>query len=119
MKKMKKTNPNILSLIDFFIDKGYSENIPLWIDLSKRFRRPTRHLPEVNLSKINRYCKDGDVIIVPGKVLGSGDLEHKITVSAFKFSKSAMEKINKSGRAITLYELYKENPKGSGVKIME
>jgi len=46
-------------------------------------------------------------------------LDHKVTVSAFKFSKSALEKINKNGRAINLYDLYKENPRGSGVKIME
>ena len=119
MKKLNKTNPSILNLIDFFIDKGYSEKTPLWIDLSKRFKRPTRHLPQVNLSKINRYSQEGDTVLIPGKVLGSGELDHNVTVSAFKFSKSAMEKINKNGRAITLYDLYKENPRGSGVKIME
>ena len=63
--------------------------------------------------------QEGDTVVIPGKVLGSGELDHKVTVSAFKFSKSALEKINKKGRAINLYDLYKENPRGSGVKIME
>ena len=39
------------------------------------------------------HASDGDVIVVPGKVLGTGDLNRKVTVAAFSFSKSAVEKI--------------------------
>ncbi len=79
-------------------------------DLKKNFR-------EVNLAKINRYTKDGDVVIVPGKVLGYGDLDHKVTVVAYAFSKSALEKINKKGKAVDILE-FAEKGKVKGVKII-
>ncbi len=79
-------------------------------DLEKHFR-------EVNLNKINRNTKEGDVVVVPGKVLGYGDLDHKVTVVAYSFSNSAFEKINKKGKAVKLDEFANEG-KVRGVKII-
>ena len=79
-------------------------------DLKKNFR-------EVNIAKINRNTKEGDTIIVPGKVLGYGELDHKVNVVAYSFSKSALDKINKSGKAIDLME-FAEKGKVKGVKII-
>lgn len=70
------------------------------------------------MERINRVCKDNDNIIVPGKVLGSGDLDKKLTVSAFAFSESSMEKINKKGKTMSIHELMKKNPEGKGVRII-
>lgn len=64
----------------------------------------------INLSSLNVF-NDGDVVTpallkekkiikkqLSGiKVLGNGNLEKKLTIQAHKFSKSALEKINKSG----------------------
>jgi len=47
-----------------------------------------------------------------------GDLDKKLTVAAYSFSEKAKEKINKNGRAISIVELLKENPKGSKVRIV-
>lgn len=67
---------------------------------------------EVNLYKLEKFCKDGDVVIVPGKVLGSGKLTKKIIIYALGFSNSAKEKIISSGgKALKLTEL-KEKVKG-------
>jgi large subunit ribosomal protein L18e len=119
MKKIQKTNPNLVSLIKLLQTEGYHNNVPLWIDISKRLSRPTRHKAEVNLSKINRYTEEGETVIVPGKVLGAGVLDHTVIVSAFAFSQSAREQINAKGRTLTIQELLKENPQGKGVKILE
>jgi large subunit ribosomal protein L18e len=51
-------------------------------------------------------------------VLGEGDLTKKITVAAFAFSDEAREKITKSGKAVTISDLMKTNPKGQKVKIL-
>ncbi len=118
MKKLKKTNPNLVSLIKLLQTEGYKNNVPLWVDISKRLSKPTRHRAEVNLSKINRYTKEGEIVVVPGKVLGAGVLDHSVTVSAFAFSRSAREKINATGRALTIRELLEENPNGTGINIM-
>ena len=53
-----------------------------------------------NLYKLNKFTKDNEVVIVPGKVLAVGDIDHPITVAAFTFSGSAQEKINKVGKTI-------------------
>ncbi len=118
MKKLKKTNPNLVSLIKVLQTEGYKNDVPLWVAIAKRLSKPTRHRVEVNLSRINRYTTEGDTVIIPGKVLGAGDLDHAVTVSAFAFSQTAKERINVAGRALTIEELLKENPKGKGVKML-
>lgn len=98
--------------------EGYTHDVPLWIAVSKRLSRPTRRTTEINLSRINRYTKEGDTVIVPGKVLGAGVLDHKVTVAAFAFSQSARERIDAVGKTLSIEELLKKNPKGTGIKLM-
>jgi large subunit ribosomal protein L18e len=91
----------------------------IWKRLAEELEKPKKRKREVNISKIQRYTKDGDFVIVPGKVLGSGILKNKITIAAFSFSKEAIEKIKSAGGKIIDFEkLIKENPKGTGVKII-
>ena len=52
---------------------------------------------QVNLDKLERLTKDGEKIIIPGKVLGDGVFNKKITVVAFNASDSAIEKLEKAG----------------------
>jgi len=53
---------------------------------------------EVNLSKINRYANRDEIILVPGKVLGSGALSLPVKIAALDFSETAVSKIT-SARA--------------------
>ena len=120
MKKLNKTNPRLTKLVENLRNKGYKDSVNLWVDISKRLCRPTRKMPEVNLWKLDMHTKDGDVVVVPGKVLGDGNLGHKITVSALKFTKKAYNEIIKNGGdAITIEELVERNPQGKNVIIME
>lgn len=90
-----------------------------WKRIASDLNKPRRIRRAVNLSRINRYSKDGETIIVPGKILSSGVLEHKINLCAWAVSKTAEEKIKKSGsKIIKIENLLKENPKGKGVKII-
>jgi len=73
----------------------------------------------VNISRISRYTKENDEVIVPGKVLGSGTISHPVKVAAFAFSDEARSKIIKAkGECLTIPELAEMNPKGSNVKII-
>ncbi len=115
----RKTNPRISSLIERLLEESARRNTRLWKDLAYRLARPRKLMAEVNVSKINRYAR-GSTVVVPGKVLSSGNIERKITVAALAFSEKAREKIERSGgRAITIEELIEDNPDGSGVTIME
>jgi len=118
MKELRKTNPNLTHLIQTLLEKGYKTQAPIWVAVAKRLAAPTRRLAEVNVHKIDRLTSDGDVVVVPGKVLGTGSLNHKVTVGAFRFSHSARAKINEKGSAITIEELMEKNPKGTSVRIM-
>lgn len=81
--------------------------------------KPKRRRVAVNLSRINRYTKENDEVIVPGKVLGSGVINHPVKVAAFTFSDKARSKIIKAkGKCLTIPELAEMNPKGSNVKII-
>lgn len=82
----------------------------LWEDLADRLEVPSRNRISVNVEKINSLAEKnkGKVILVPGKVLSSGDLTEKVTVVAISASENARAKINAKGKFILLKEYAKE-----------
>ncbi len=118
-KRTGPTNPILLGLIEELRKKGNEQKVAIWKRVANDLERPTRQRRVVNLSSISRYTKENEIVVVPGKVLGSGDLNHKITISAFQFSGGAKEKIEKAGaKIVPLLELSKENPNGKRIRIM-
>jgi large subunit ribosomal protein L18e len=118
-KRTGPTNPYLRNLIKLLREKSVELNAPIWKSIAKKLEKPTRQRVEVNLYHIDKYVKDGETIIVPGKVLSSGELTKKVKIVAWQFSDKAKEKIEKSGsKTMTIEELIKENPKGSNVRIM-
>jgi large subunit ribosomal protein L18e len=78
----------------------------IWEKVSEILSRPRRKRVAVNIGKINRLANDGEIIIVPGKVLGGGLLEKKLVVIAESFSKTAWQKIlDNGGKPYTLYDV--------------
>lgn len=62
----------------------------LWKRVHSMADVPSRRRCSVNIYKLNRHTKDGDNVIVPGKVLSVGSMDHKINVSAIEFSGQAL-----------------------------
>jgi len=115
----RKTNPNLIKLIDNLLKASAMNNAPIWKDIAERLAKPKRLYAEVNVSKIQRYAKEGETIIVPGKVLGGGKITKPVTVAALSFSETARKKIIEAGgKCLTIKELLEMNPTGSGVRIM-
>ncbi len=112
------TNINLRKLIEDLKKKSSEENVKIWKRIATDLERPTRIRRIINISKLDRYTKKDDVVVVPGKVLGSGELGHSVTVAAFTFSDQARDKINKVGKTLSLNDLLKTNPKGKNVRIM-
>ena len=95
------------------------DNAGIWKTLAERLSSSRKNRCSVNIQKINRCTKDGDTVVVPGKLLGDGVLDHKVVVAAFNFSESAKKKIESSGgKIMSIPELVKKNPKGSNVVII-
>lgn len=115
----RKTNPRLASLISLLKNTSRENEVNLWRDIADRLEAPSRNYAEVNLSKINRYATNGETILVPGKVLGSGILDLSVKVAALNFSQSASEKIRQAdGECMSIEELISVNPSGSRVRIL-
>jgi large subunit ribosomal protein L18e len=116
---VKRTGPQNLELKNLISELkiiGNKNKINLWKRIAKELEKPTRIRREVNIYKINKYTKDGEIALVPGKVLSLGELNKKITVAAYQFSENAKEKINHIGKAISIKELVEKNPNPKGKK---
>ena len=101
--------------------KGASKKnkAPIWLRLAELALKPSSARRTINVSQIDRLTKDGDVIVVPGKVLGTGGMSHKITLCSFSISNSGAQKILEPGGKILSYsELVKNHPTGKGVTII-
>ncbi len=117
--KERKGNPNLVGLIQHLKDASRVNEAPVWRDIALRLEGPARHWAEVNIGKLNRYASENEIVVVPGKILGSGEIAKKITVAAYRFSGQAREKIEKAGgKNMSIEELVAQNPKGSKVRIM-
>ena len=90
-----------------------------WRRIVKDLKKPSRQRRTVNLYKINRYAKDGETVIIPGKVLSLGELDKKVNVVALSFSAEARQKIiDAKGETLSINELLQKNPKGEKVRIL-
>ena len=119
VKRTGPTNPIVQELIRELRKASIENNVRIWRAVAEKLEKPRRQKVAVNLSKINRYVKNGEIALVPGKVLSCGNIRAGITIAALKFSKKALEKIEKAGaKAISIKDLMKTNPKGSNVRII-
>ncbi len=118
-KRTGPTNPELQEIILELKKESTTKKAPIWDKVADDLEKPTRQRRIVNISKINRTTKPNETIIVPGKVLGSGILEHSVTIAAFSFSDSAKQTItNAKGKCLTIQELLKQNPNPKTIRII-
>lgn len=117
-KGTRKENPALVALISDLRNAGRENEAPIWRDIASRLERPSRNWAQVNISKLD-LVQDGENAVVPGKLLGSGDVSRAVTVVAWKASASAVEKVSKAGGTVlTLEEGVKQFPKGEKCRIV-
>ncbi|HID90617.1 TPA: 50S ribosomal protein L18e [Candidatus Bathyarchaeota archaeon] len=119
MRRARATNPELLRCIRALRKRGRSEGAPIWMALAEHLSKPKHRRAAVNVGRIDRHTREGDTVVVPGKVLGAGLLGHAVNVAAFAFSESARLKIEKAGgRCLTIEELMELAPRGTNVRVM-
>jgi large subunit ribosomal protein L18e len=119
MRETKTTNPQLIELISLLRKTSREQQAPIWLDVADYLAKTRSQRVAVNLSTINRNTDKDSVVVVPGKILASGALDHPITVASFEASATAKSKLEASkGKYITIQELMEKNPKGSKVKII-
>ena len=115
----RKSNPVLVELIGALRNAGRTNQAPLWRDIASRLERPSRNWAQVNVSKIDAHVGEGEHAVVPGKLLGSGEVSRAVTVIAYSASASAKAKIAKAGgKVLTLPEGVKSFPKGQNCRII-
>ena len=112
-------NPHHQELIATLRRESHAQDARIWVAIARDLERSNRNRRAVNISRINRHTTDKETVVVAGKVLGSGVLDHSVTVAAWSFSESAREQITKAkGNCLSILELLKKDPKGKNIKII-
>jgi large subunit ribosomal protein L18e len=92
---------------------------PIWRALQDELAGPRANRREINVRRLAEITKADEVVVVPGKVLGTGNLDHKLTVCAFSISETAAKKIVESGGKVMAFDdLINDYPDGKGVRII-
>ena len=116
---MKAANPVLRRATVMLERAGKKQGAPIWSEASLLLSSPSKTKVEVNLGRISRIAEEGQALFIPGKVLGDGVIEKKVTVGAFSYSAGARSKIQASGgSALSVEQFLKKYPKGSGVKLV-
>lgn len=115
----RKSNPVLVDLVATLKNVGRENEAPIWRDIASRLEKPSRNWAQVNVSKLESVVRDGENVVVPGKLLGSGDLSKPYTVIAWKASASAKAKVAAAGgKVLTLKEGLESFPKGEKCRIL-
>ncbi len=105
--RARDKNPLLKKLIGDFNRKG-RERTPaghghaesqrgVWNAIADGLNRPRRKCYEMDIGRLEKFAKAKETIVVPGVVLGKGELTKPLNVAALKFSASAKAKIEKAG----------------------
>lgn len=117
--KIRKKSQSLQELIGNLSRHGSEKKAGTWKAVASSLNKPRRKRYEVNLHRIEKNSKPRETIVVPGIVLGSGDIKKSVTVAALKFTKDAREKIEKAGgKCLEIQELLEKDPKGHKIRIM-
>jgi len=119
MRETKTTNPQLIELITKLRKQSREQDAPIWLDVADYLAKARSQRVTVNISNLNRNTEKAEVVVVPGKILASGAIDHPITVAAFEVSAPAKAKLEAvKAKYISIKELMETNPKGSKVKII-
>tara|TARA_Y100001970_G_scaffold5768_1_gene6448 strand:+ start:2133 stop:2495 length:363 start_codon:yes stop_codon:yes gene_type:complete len=119
MQKSRKSNSDLVNTISELKEASRNNDAPIWKSIAKKLEGPSRNWPSVNISKIEYNVSKNGKVVIPGKILGSGKLSKKVTVSAYSFTKTAAQKIERAGGKCMIYnDFIKKNPTGKDVVVI-
>ena len=93
MRETKTTNPELIQVIDLLKKESREKQAPIWHDVAEYLSKTRSQRITVNLSTLSRNTKRADTVVVPGKLLGSGSIDHAVTVASFGVSEKAKVKL--------------------------
>ena len=113
------TNQVVIRMASDLKKASTKNDAPIWAKLAEYALKPSIARRDLNLNRIGQLTKENDIVVFPGKVLGTGNIPHKITLFSFSISNSAANKIvEKGGKLINHSDLVEQNPTGKGVVLL-
>ena len=110
----RKINPRLMETI--LVGKKNKS----WNEVAGILSGPRRNNVCINLEEIDKNSKEGEEVVIPGKVLSQGQITKKLKVVAFSFSEKAREKLLSSKCQVSyIIDEIKSNPSAKGVKIIK
>ena len=115
---LEHKNEKLQELISSLKKQSIDHKNGVWKRVALELERPTRQHRVVNLSKIEKYSEDNDVVVVPGKLLSGGELTKKVTIIAYNYSQKTLDKISGKANVISIEEALKKYPNAKNIKII-
>ncbi len=113
------TNQVVIRMARDLKKASVKNDAPIWAKLAEYALKPSIARRDINLNRISQLTKENDTVVFPGKVLGTGNVPHKITLCSFSISNSAADKIiDNGGKLISYSDLIEQNPTGKGVILL-
>jgi len=113
------TGQVILQMVKHLRGASKKNNAPIWLKLAELALKPSRSRRVINLGQLDKFVNDNDIVVVPRKILGTGNISHKITLCSFSISATGAKKVMQSGgKLVDFTHLIKNHPTGKGVKII-
>lgn len=119
MTKTRKTDNTLTATVQRLKQMAIEQKVGLWKRIAEDLEMPTRQRRIVNVYVLSQHTREDETIVVPGKVLAAGAIDHRVNVAAWAFSGAAKQKILKAkGNCLTIPELLQKNPAGKNVRII-
>ncbi len=92
---------------------------PVWSDVAERLRKPRRVRAEITLSRLDKVTTENALVVVPGRIVSTGTVSHKMTVGYLAATKTALVRLKQAGvTALPLPQFLQKHAQDKGIKIV-
>ena len=118
-RSSRKENPELAHAVHELRRAAREHSAPIWSAAADRLERARHQVAPVNVGHLERLGGPQETLLVPGKLLADGELHVPLTVAAFGWSPTAHAKVQAAGgHLISIHDLVKSHPNGSGVRLI-
>ncbi|MGA8542917.1 MAG: 50S ribosomal protein L18e [Thermoplasmata archaeon] len=115
----REKNPELHRVVVELRRAAHAHAAPIWGAVADRLERARHQGTPVNVGHLERLAEAEEWVVVPGKLLADGPLSKPLTVGALSYSSEARTKVHAAGgTALSISELLKARPDGTGVRLL-
>ena len=105
-------NKELTNLIKEIKTLAIKQKSKFWKRIATELEKPRKNMRVVNVARLQKNVRKGEIAVIPGKVVGVGKYDGDI--AAYQFS----ETVKKNNKIMDLVELMKKCPNGQKCRII-